>query len=322
MTTGKIWLALALIMAPAYAATIEGPRLGVVFDAATKSLRPILGIPGAAILAEPLEPRLDLRKTAVSPMQDYVLATEGEHNQVVVLNVGRLPLQAVPVPGAGRGPDQIVLSSGGGVAALYYKETNRIQVFSGLPGAPKSTAELFLSAGQTPSALGAGEDGTVLAAVGSSVYWVSPRGEVPILTGLHKVASISLSANQTALIADSAANQIHRVRNVTGTVEADVLVGPEDGVAAPVAVAASHDNQRAFVANGKTGTIVILDLSGKTAATKLSCGCTVTGLDRLAGNDVFRLTEPSARPMWVLEAAAHQSRILFVPDDLSRSGQK
>jgi len=50
----------------------------------------------------------------------------------------------------------------------------------------------------------------------------------------------------------------------------------------------------------------------------LSCQCTPTGLDRLAGTDVFRLTEPSTGPMWVLDAGAHQSRIVFVPPAVSR----
>jgi hypothetical protein len=91
------------------------------------------------------------------------------------------------------------------------------------------------------------------------------------------------------------------------------VAGPKEGIASPVAVAISNDGKRAFVANGKSGTIAILDLQAKTQVGELTCQCTPTGLDRLAGVDVFRLTEPSNRPMWVLEAAAHQSRIVFVP---------
>jgi len=297
--------------------------LGLVFDPAAKALRPILGIPGAATFGTPLELGLDLRKIAISPMQDYVLATEGEHNQVVVLAAGHTPMTPVAIHGADRGPDQIILSSGGQAAALYHKDRNRIQVVSGLPGAPRVSEELLLSAGRVLSALAVGDDGkTVLAGIEDSVYWVSPSGEVPILTGLHKIASITLASDHTALVADNAGNQIHRVKDVTGVAAADVVAGSKEGISAPVAVAISHDNRRAFVANGKSGTITILDLHGKTGATKLACGCKPTGLSRLAGDDVFRLTDPSNRPMWVLEAAAHQSRIVFVPAALTGSNHK
>ena len=78
--------AIALTMS---AASIEGPHLGLVFDASHKALRPILGIPGAAILGQPLDLGVELHKTAVSPRQDFALATEGEHNRVVVLIIGR-----------------------------------------------------------------------------------------------------------------------------------------------------------------------------------------------------------------------------------------
>jgi hypothetical protein len=296
------------------AAAIEGPRLGYVFDHASKSVRPILGVPGAATMGQPLESGMDLRKIAISPAQDYVLVTEGEHNQVAVLATSHTPLVAALVPGADRGPDQLVISAGGKAAALYYKSHNHVQVINGLPNAPKISARLYLSAGQTPSALAVGDDGqTLLAGVGGTVYWVSPSGEVPILKGLQKIVSISLSFNQTALVADSVANQIHRLRNVTGAIEPDVVAGPKEGVATPVAAALSHDGKRAIVANSKSGEIAIFDLQAKTETDKISCGCTPTGLDRLAGQDVFRLTEPSRGPMWVLEAAAHQSRVVFVP---------
>jgi sugar lactone lactonase YvrE len=194
-----------------------------------------------------------------------------------------------------------------------------VQVISGLPAAPKISARLYLSAGQVPSALAISDDGqTLLAGVADSVYWVSSSGEVPILKHLQKIVSIALAANHTALVADSVANQIHRVQNVTTAVEPDVVAGPKEGIDAPIAVAMSQDGKRAFVANGKSGTIVIVDLQSKAEVGQLSCQCKPTGLDRLAGTDVFRLTEPSSGPMWVLEAAVHQSRIVFVPPAANR----
>ncbi len=273
-------------------------------------------------MGEPLKLGLDIRRIAISPQQDYALAAEGDHNDVVVLSLGRSTVTSVLVHGTYRGPDQMVLSPGGRVAALHYKDRNRIQVLSGLPASPKVVEELFLSPGALPSALAVGDDETVLAGVGSSVYWVTRSGEVPVLTSLQKVSAITMPSARMALVADAAANQIHRLQNITSGLETDILAGPAQGISAPVAVAISSDNRHAFVANAKSGMIAILDLQGKAPVKKMACGCKLTGLERLEGEDVFRLTEPSNRPMWVLEASAKETRVVFVPADLARRSAK
>jgi hypothetical protein len=327
MNTQKFWFVLAWLAAstaayPASPASLEGPRMGMVFDSSTRALRPILGIPGAAIMGEPLKTELDLRRVVISPQQDYALAAQGEHNEIVVLRFDHAPMTSTLVPGTHRGPDQMVFSPGGLVAAVHYKDGNRIQVLSGLPASPKVVDELYLSAGALLSAFAVGDDNTVLAGVGSSVYWITHSGEVPVLTGVRKVSAITLTTARLALVADAATNQIHRLQNLTTALETDILAGPAQGIAAPVAVAVSSDSRRAFVANGKSGTVAILDLQGKAPVRKIACGCKLTGLDRLDGDNIFRLTEPSNRPMWVLEASAKETRVVFVPADLARSGAK
>src|SRR5579863_5508860 len=138
MRTRIYWLALATLVgtATAQAASIDGPRMGTVFDPAVKGLRPILGAPGAAVLGDPLGVGIELTRAAVSPLQDYVITTTGEAQAVVLLNLGRSPIAVIPVPGADAAPDQIVLSPNGRAVALYYKDRNRIQILTGLPAAP------------------------------------------------------------------------------------------------------------------------------------------------------------------------------------------
>lgn len=324
MNTPKFRFVLALLAAStaAYPASLEGPRMGMVFDSSMRALRPILGIPGASIMGDPLKSVLDLRRVSIAPQQDYALAAQGEHNEIAVLRFDRSPMTSALVPGTHHGPDQMVFSPGGRVAAVHYKDRNRIQVLSGLPASPKVVDELYLSGTAVPSALAVGDDNTVLAGVGSSVYWVTHSGEVPVLTGVRKVSAITLSTARLALVADGATNQVHRLHNLTSALETDILAGAAQGISAPVAVAVSSDSRRAFVANGKSGTVAILDLQGKAPARKIACGCKLTGLDRLDGDNLFRLTEPSNRPMWLLEASAKETRVVFVPASLARSSAK
>jgi len=329
MSTQKFRFVVALLAAlpaaypiPAFPASLEGPRMGVVFDPSIRTLRPILGIPGAAIMGDPFKTELDLRRVSISPQQDYALASQGDHNEIVVLRFDRAAMTSTPVPDTHRGPVLMVFSPGGRVAAIHYKDRNRIQVLSGLPASPKVVDELYLTGSALPSALAVGDDNTVLAGVGTSVFWVTRSGEVPVLTGVRKVSAITLQSARLALVADATTNQIHRLHNLTSALETDILAGPAQGIATPVAVAVSSDGRRAFAANGKSGTVAILDLIGKAPVRKIACGCKLTGLDRLDGDNLFRLTELSNRPMWVLEASTKETRVVFVPAALARSSAK
>jgi DNA-binding beta-propeller fold protein YncE len=325
MNVRKCWVAIATLVAPALvmAATIQGPQLGFVFDTANKEVRPILGIPGAAVLGGPLKVSVELRSVAISPLENYVLAVVGEHNQVVVLAVGSTPVTSVAVHGADLGPDEMVLSPSGQAAALYYKNRDCIEVVGGLPAAAKVSSELYLSAGQSPSAIAVSDDGrTVLAAVGGTVFHLTGGSEVPVLTELGNVSAMTIPATGTAFVADSGRNQIHRIRGIGGAIETDVIAGPHDGINGPVAVAISRDNSRAFVANGKAKTLATVELTAQPTVIEVACGFTPTGLTRLAGNDVFRLTEMSNLPMWVMEANGGEPRFLFVPAELARSNGK
>jgi len=325
MNTRNRWLLAASLLLPALVAgaTIQGPELGYVFDSAKGELRPILGIPGAAVLGKPLALGVELRNVAVSPLQDYVLALGSEHNQAMVFTMSHSPLTPVMVEGADRGAGQIVISARGQAAALYYKDASRIEVVTGLPAAPKVSSELYLTAGQNLTAIAVGDDGrTVLAAAGDRVFEAATGGEVPVLKDLGHVTAITIPAAGTALVADSGRNQIVRVRGIGTGIESDVIAGPKEGISMPVAVAVSLDGSRAFVANAKSGKVSTIDLKTEAAIISTACACTPTGLDRLAGNEVFRLTEVTSRPIWVLDAGGSETRVLFVPAEPTGSSQQ
>src|SRR5208282_3563772 len=105
------------------------------------------------------------------------------------------------------------------------------------------------------------------------------------------VAAMTIPATGTALVADSGRNQIYRIRGIGGGIETDAIAGPHDGINGPVAIAVSRDNSRAFVANGKGKTLATIQLTAQPTVSHVACGFAPTGLARLAGNEVFRLTE-------------------------------
>jgi hypothetical protein len=118
-----------------------------------------------------------------------------------------------------------------------------------------------------------------------------------------------LAGSDEVVLADGLRNTVYWVR---GEGEVIPLAGEKEGISGPVAVSISRDNRRVFVANAGAGTVVVLDLAGG-APSVFACDCTVTGLERMQGNAVFRLTDLSGDPMWLLDGDAPEARVVFVP---------
>jgi len=84
------------------------------------------------------------------------------------------------------------------------------------------------------------------------------------------------------------------------------------GISRPVAVAASADGQRIFVANAEPGSVTTLSLSGEQRSSVL-CMCTPTGLHSLRGESTFRVNDVSAGPLWVFDGHGTEPHMFFVP---------
>jgi hypothetical protein len=109
-------------------------------------------------------------------------------------------------------------------------------------------------------------------------------------------------------VADDQQNTIYLVSSD----QAFAIASSSDGVAAPVAIATSNDNQRVFVANSQTGSVMTISLAGIVTA-PVYCNCTVTGLYPTNTDSVFRLTDYSGSPIVLFDANSTAPRITFVP---------
>jgi hypothetical protein len=298
--------------------TISGPVLGYVFDSSAQSLRPILGMPGAATLGEPLDLGSPLVSAAISPRQDYFLAVSQEDQGLLLGGLDSNPPPLIPIPEARQGTEQIAISPSGSRAALYHGSAQRIQVIAGLPFQPTVAKDLDLSAlPGTLTALAVSDAGGVLVSLSvagaGSLFFFDPQGEARYVLGVGHVSSLAFLSNRDeAVVADQTANSVALIRNLTGAVEWIPLAAEKDGISAPVAVEVSGDSRRAFVASSGSPDVLILDLSGGVLG-RLSCPCAVSGLQRLKGNSRFRLTPTTETPLWVFDGDTEQPRVVFIP---------
>ena len=297
---------------------IGGAVLGFVFDGDAKALRAILGVPGSSLLSDPLSLNHPINKAVTASQRDYGIAVTPETDLVQITNLnGAASIQ--PLASGVLPDDSIRLSPSGTVAAIYRSASGHIQVFTGFPDAPVLAGEADVSSlPGSLTALAVSDDGAAVLAGFSgtdsgSVQLVDSVGNVsPLLSLAHPSSIAFLTRSRSALVADGGANKIYLVQDVTGSAQATAILIDSDGVANPVAVESSGDNRLTLVANSQSGTVLILDQAGG-APVSVRCFCVPSGLTRLSGNAVFRLTELSSGPLWLIDADAPEPRILFVP---------
>ena len=287
---------LAAVLAPGQTESpVRGPVLGYVLDGA--GLRPIAGMPGAAYLGAPVNLGMEIRAAAVLPSQEHALAA-GADGTVLLIELATGLGREVATGGT---DVRIISSPAGRSAVLVYEDPRSVRLITGLPVSPEIGAGFPLSEGSKVIAVSDDAE-AILCLRDSSLIRVSRDG----------------SSSQAAAGDFAAAAFLNNSRDVIAA-ERDGRVSllREDGDMTPLAslpvseigeiagVARADGDQRFLVAARKA--VVALNREGIEEV--VSCECAITGLSRLNGASVFRLTDLPASPMWLLDG----NRTVFVP---------
>jgi hypothetical protein len=290
--------------------------LGLVFDRAAENLRPITGIPGAAMTGAPLPLGFPISSAEISPAQDAALVVKARGSSVALVRASGGDWVVTAVEGVQPAPASMAFSPGGSAAALYYS-AGHVQILTGLPAAPGTPVEIDLSTLPGPvTALAVDDAGSFLlvaAGPAESVSLYRVRASAPpILVGsFRSVSSVRLfNGGQQALVTDTLAGTVYRITDPAGAVAVQAVAGEADGIQGLVAAETDAAGQRVFVVDG-TGTVFLFDLTGGPVTT-LGCACAPTGLFRLSGAATFRLTELGGDPLQVLDAN-NAVRMVAVP---------
>ena len=309
MTRANAGFAILTFCASLALAQVEAPVLGYLPDGAR--IRPVYGIPGAATVAPPVDFGRDFGRIAVSPRQDYAIATDASSGQVLIAMPGG---SAHALNGAGENPDVIRISPGGSAAVLWFSATHRAQIVSGLPGSPaiREIDAGFATSrfGETGSAdmpltLAVSDDGQWLAgAWARGVYAIGPNSEVRNLP-VYEVPRAMTFFGARHDLALATNEHVLSITDVGGSARVSAF---ESGRMTPAGIGISADNARLVVAD-RSGLVYSIDTSGGTVA-KIDCGCTPDGVFRL-GRDGFRLTGLSNGSFRMLDTGTGE--MLFVP---------
>jgi hypothetical protein len=298
-------IALMLASAAALSAQIAAPLLGWLPEG--QQIRRMNGLPAAATLGATANVGHLLAHIAVSPSQDYVLASDAGAGEVMLVIPGNGPGVSATTLNTPVHPDQIVTSPRGSSAILWFSSAAQFEILSGLPAAPtiRQIDASFLNTGL--SAIAVSDDGQWVAAASSAgVYqWGSDAVPHQLYGGTDAAALAFLSGSSTLAIATST-QLLSVVGSAAGAGSATSVL--YQGSFSPAGLAGSFDNQEIVLAD-QSGTIYSIN-AATDAPSIISCQCRPGGVFGLGGA-VFRLTSSSIGPVKLFDAGA--GAILAVP---------
>jgi len=312
----KLWFSVLLagfaVTAAAQQGNIGGPVAGFAFDAGARALRPIQGIPGAAVLGEGIDFGVQPASVTVAPKLDAALVT-GSDGVVRAFRLNSGVAGGATLSGVAANPERVVFSPSGTAAAVY--AMNTVQIVTGFPNAPAYNGKFFSyfpgGGGQHATArpftgsMAVSDDGTlVLIADGPNVRLYQDGAERVVSTAPS--AQVAFAAGTHDAVVAGANGNIQLIRSVDTTAAQQTLTVPK-GVNG---VAFSADSKSIYVASAAAKTVTAIDL-GSGTATPVTCDCTITTLAPMGAN--FRLNEAGKGPLWMLDAGSSQPRIVFVP---------
>ena len=288
----------AMLLAASAAAQVSTPLVGWLPEGT--EIRPMKGLPAAAFIGPAVNTGRLLGGMAVSPAQNYVLATAADTQQVLLIVPG---VSATPL-NAPLDPDQMVISPAGSAAALWYAATAQVEIVSGLPASP-TMRQINLGNFTAPTALAVSDDGQWFAAASASgaYVWGSDGSPQPVYSGSDAGAMAFFAGSSNLALATS--TQLLSVSNGATSVL-------EQGTFSPAGIAVSSDNQKIVYAdqNGAIDSINVVNGAANGAVSTFACPCRPGGVFGL-GNEVFRLTTSNTGPVQLFDASA--GAVLAVP---------
>lgn len=295
--------------------SLNGPVEAYTFDAPTRSLRAVIGFPGAASFGPVLREGLDFASAA--PGQNYAVGFQrGECSMISGLGSAQLSVRAVA--GVEAQPEGIVWSGDGSLAIFYSRTGNWLQAVSGLPGNPEAAARVDGSSlGGLLASVAVDGHGKQIAAGFSghagAVYLSSDGQNFSKLISLAHPISLSFSADGSTLyVLDSSTPQVFAV--TVGSHAYQAL--PLHGLAAPLAlqvVVDSQNRQLLYVASTSDRLLRILDVATQQIVNDVALSFQPTGLEQFGGSSfVVALRSQAANPLWLFTSAP-QPGAYFVP---------
>jgi len=316
----RILIILAVCLLPLGAvaseqARLAGPVSGLVFDHQAHAIRPVIGVPGASYLGEPLAAGIDL--AAVSP--DGRLALAAQEGSLFLLRKldGAQPVWSLLEEAAGL-PERIVWNRASSAVAVV-STAGRLRAWRIAADETVAVLASDLSAlGGRATALAVDASGSVVAGIeaeqAGGIYLVSPEGSRLLASAARPSAVALANGDRDLYVADRARQEILLLRGFRDAGAPALVANQSLGVSDPVGLAVSADGKALIVAGAADRSLLLIDLSAPAPALSIELEFEPSRVEPLPGGPLFLLNSRGAphEPLQVLEMAPTPA-VYFVP---------
>lgn len=293
--------------------TLAIPVEGYTYDAPTRSLRAVMGFPGAASYGPILRDGLDF--ASIAPRQNYGIGFKSGEC-FYLAGVGSSRIATATLSGVAKQPDGIVWSADGSLAVLYSRTGNWLQVVSGFPQAPVAAPLVDATAlGGSLTAVAAQSTriAVAISGTGAGVYQSTDNQTFSVVASLAKPIALSYSSDGATLYAlDASVPQIVGL-SVSGAVSQTI---PLVGLTNPIAIQALNDSQYQavlYVAAGTDRKLRIVDIATGQTVNDVALGFQPTSLDAFGSESfIAAVRSQASSPLWLFSSAP-QPAAYFVP---------
>jgi DNA-binding beta-propeller fold protein YncE len=324
---GVVGLALHVAPASAQAQTWTAPTSGYIYDAATRSIRPVTGFVGSSILGPSIVDGIDW--AALAPNQKSALVQRG----------GSLVWIAdLATPDRSQTLDQLPLArlafwASDSTRVVLLTEDSQLIWLTSLDSSPTSEAAWRLDTLVPAAPSGDPASWSLLAADSSADRvllavsaadgpqpWIASRAAPPaaLPLSLHPVAAVFAPGTPSAFVADASSHQVFQLQGLDRAPSATSILSSDIYVNDPAGIVLSTDGGRFFLADRSTATLRVFDSTSGALLDELLADAPPQSLTAVSSGR-FLLepadtgsSAPSPPPLLFL-ITADPARVLFVP---------
>lgn len=297
--TAPAWLLAVAAAALAQPVRLSGPAAGYIFDEGTRSLRPVIGFAGAALLGRPVGPPVELASSA--PGGAWVFLARGEACCFIRMMPGGEAVEHCD-PALIASLGRIVWSRDARWAVLESAEQGLIQRValseSGIDALPPLESRLTV--------LAVSPDGRQIAAAApGELVLVSETGASARLAELASPSVALFSRDgRTLYVADEASGRVISFRDGSRWLEF-----PSGG---PAGLALSSDDELLFVLDGAGELVRLFETRSANAAGEIALDAPAASLE-LVREDLFLLRGAAGTSRYSLLDARRRA-LFFLPE--------
>ncbi len=295
-------------------AGLGGPLSGFVYAPASRTIRPLVGIPGAAYAGPSIIQEADW--ASIAPGGAWAFVAKSRRAGTFVHGLSTLSPTPVSVDGIIPGVDRVAWSRDGSYALAYASSANQLQRVAFSAGSGSADPPLDLTPWGQAGTLAIDPTGQRIAfgIVGSGVFLFT-AGQSPVLVS-PVTQPVALAFDDTGLhlyAVDLGQQQIVEFDSTGAQVLFASLTHPGEPVPNPVGLAVSGGGRYLLLADSAGRSVLVYEIASQTLVNTILLNFAPTRLEALSSAPSFVLNGSNPKEWLLILDATQTPAVYFVP---------